>query len=109
MTYSFPSITCRVTVPPRPNRDHEVACNNIDPISDRDAQVNWTYSDADNDVQTNYQIEVATRSDFDPDSIVKRKTAPANTNVATVRNKLISDLAPNTQYYVRIRAYNVAN
>jgi len=109
MTYAFPSITCRVTVPPRPNRDHEVKCNNISPISDQDAQVNWTYSDADNDVQANYQIEVATRNDFATSSIVERITAPANTNIATVRSKLISNLAPNTQYFVRIRAYNPIN
>ncbi len=109
MTYAFPSITCRVTVPPQPNDEHNVACSGVDVLSDKSARVNWTYTDAENDPQTGFQIDVATRSDFATSSIVKSIVAPANTDISAIRNRVIMDLQANTQYYARIRAYNAMN
>jgi hypothetical protein len=108
MTYSLPAITCSVTVPPRPNINHAVSCGAIDTVSDDGAHINWVYTDSD-DTQTNFQIQVATRSDFAATSLVKNMTAPANTDISALRNAIISDLAANTQYYVRIRAHNTVN
>ena len=107
MTYSLPSITYTITVPPIVNVNHTVACNGANPISDRGATINWAYSDIDNDPQTNYQIQIATDSAFN--AIIHSIVAPANTNVASVRNTAISSLNPNTRYYTRVRAYNNTN
>ena len=107
MTYSLPSITYTVTVPHVVNANHTVVCNGANPITDRGATINWTYTDPTNDIQTNYQVQIATDSTFN--SIIHSIVAPANTNVSSVRNAAISGLNPNTRYYARVRAYNNAN
>lgn len=106
-TYSFPSITYTVTVPSVSNTPQATACNGIGNITASGATINWTYSDADNDPQTNYSIEVATDPAFN--NMYDSWTAPDNTDVTNVRSINITGLGPNTQYYARVKSYNDTN
>lgn len=84
-------------------------CNTLDSISDVGARVNWTYTDASQNPQTNFEIQIATRSDFATTSIVKMVTAPQNITVASARNIFITGLNADTQYYARARGYNAVS
>jgi hypothetical protein len=104
--YSFPSITYTITVPHTTNTPQVVSCTGVNPVTATNATVNWSYTDADNDPQSNYQVQVATDSAFS--NIVKSVTAGA-ANPAATRSALTDSLTPNTQYYARVRAYNATN
>ncbi len=106
-TYQFPKLTYTITVPPNPNVAQVSACQSVTNVNQNSAKLNWSYTDADNDAQTNYQIQVSTNSSFT--NIVKSIAAPANTNVSAIRSASISGLAPNTTYYARVSTYNNAN
>ncbi|MEI6553010.1 MAG: fibronectin type III domain-containing protein [bacterium] len=107
MTYSFPSITYTITVPSVSNVSQITSCNGVNNITTSGATVNWTYSDSDNDPQTNYAIDIATDPAFN--DIIDTETAPDNTDVSGIRSLAISGLDPNTTYYARIQTYNDTN
>lgn len=107
LEYSFPSITYTVTVPQTVNLEQITTCTPVTNITKNSATVNWSYTDVDNDPQTNYQVQIATDSAFT--NIVDSITAPANTDVSTVRSVVVTGLNANTTYYSRVRTYNTVN
>ena len=106
-SYELGSIVYNVTVPPIPNAPHVVTCTGISNISKYGATANWSYSDIDGDLQSNYVVQVSTDPSFV--NIVQSRTATANTDVSAVRSTVLSGLTSNTKYYVRVRAYNNTN
>lgn len=108
-TYSFYSAIYMVTVTQAANLPHTTTLNPVTSITQSGATINWSYSDPENDSQTNYQILVATSSTFAASSIVKNLTK-TTTNVSSVRSLNISQgLKASTLYYVKMRTYNENN
>lgn len=105
--FSFPSITYTITVPPVANAPHASACSGLTNITASGATLNWTYTDADSDAQTNYQIQVATDAAFT--AIVQSVGSTGDTSIANTRSKIITGLLPRTQYYARVKTHNDAN
>lgn len=106
--YNFYPAMYMVTVTEAVNLPQTTTLNPVTSITQSGATINWAYSDPENDAQTNYQIVVATSSNFTT-GIVKNITK-TTTNVSSVRSYTISQgLSPNTLYYVRVRTYNETN
>jgi hypothetical protein len=106
-SFSFDPIVYTITVSAITNTPQTTLCGGYTNIATTTATVNWTYSDSDNDPQTNYQIQIATDSGFN--DVIQSITAPANTVVSNVRSVNISGLTAGTTYYARVRTYNDTN
>lgn len=109
IAYSLPNITYTVTVPEEDdvNSEQVSACAGYSNIKDTSAVVKWSYTDVDNDPQTNYQVQVSEKSDFS--SLAMNVMAPSNTDVSSVRQRTVIYLEPETKYYGRVRTYNEEN
>lgn len=105
-TYSFPSITYTINVPATNNTPHVVTYEKADGIQADKATIHWTYTDADNDAQTNYQVQISDKADF---SNIITSYAYTTGDVATMRSISATGLTPSTIYYVRVKAYNNTN
>lgn len=106
--YSFYPAIYMVNVTEAANLPQTTTLNTVSSITQSGATFNWSYSDPENDSQTNYQILVATDSAFT--NIVKNITKTGTTNVSSVRSYTISQgLSANTAYYVKMRTYNDTN
>lgn len=105
--YSFYPAIYIVSVTEAANLPHTTTLNPVTSITQSGATINWSYSDPENNPQTNYQILVATDSAFT--NIVKN-IQKTTTNVASLRSVNISQgLVANTTYYVKMRTYNDTN
>ncbi len=82
------------------------SCSDTTNITSTGATINWTYTDGENKPQTNYQIQIATNSSFNSDTIVQSVAAPSNTDVSNIRSAAITGLNANTTYYARVRSDN---
>lgn len=89
------------------NTSQVITCPTPTEITTTGASVSWTYSDADSDPQTSYEVSVSKASNFSP--IDKSVTPAAGTNVSGVRKVTLTGLAQGTKYYVHVRAKNAAN
>lgn len=108
-TYQFPKITYTITVPPNANQDQVSSCQSITNVTQNSGQVNWAYTDADSDKQTNYKVQISKDAVFSAANIVKSISAPANTDVSNTLNTNITGLTPNTTYYAQVATYNDEN
>jgi hypothetical protein len=106
--YSFPSITYTITVTGTPNTPHISTCTTPTNITKDSATVNWSYTDADNNPQTQYQVQLSKKSFSDP--TFSTSTDVAFSGIGTnATSHTFTGLTPNTTYYSRVRTYNITN
>jgi energy-coupling factor transporter transmembrane protein EcfT len=114
VVFSFNNIVYTVTVPEVINTPQGAStCTTATNESRTTSQVNWLYSDPDNeanplvDPQTGYQVQVALDQNFN--NVIQSLVKPANTDVSAVRSRGVSGLDPNTKYYYRVKTQNNTN
>jgi hypothetical protein len=109
MTYSFPSITYTVTVPPVPNTLHVSTCTGTSAITKDSATVNWSYTDVDPlDVQTQYQVQLSTKS-YSDSGFTNADIVFSSSSASSVTNHTFTGLTASTTYYSRVQTYNATN
>lgn len=84
------------------NNAQVTVCSGVDYIAQTSANVKWSYSDAENNTQTAYNVQLATDSGFT--YIVAQGEG---TGAFNARN--ITGLTPNTTYYARVATKNDYN
>jgi hypothetical protein len=84
----------------QPDRPPVVNNITVSDISYTTAKVNWNYSDPDGDVQTLWNVQVATDTSFGVNTVA------SNSSYGTETNATVTNLIPNTRYYTRVQAYN---
>ncbi|MEI6711261.1 MAG: fibronectin type III domain-containing protein [bacterium] len=84
------------------NQPQVVTYKTADEITPTSATVHWTYTDPENDPQTEYEVGLSTSSNFISTPFVKIDTG-------AVTNASFSGLTPDTTYYVRVKAKNDVN
>lgn len=106
--FSFPPIYYGVTVNAKPNVAQNVVCTGATNISRNNATINWSYSDNDGDIQTNYHTQVATDPGF---TNVIWQIGYTGGDVTWLRsvNVPAGTLAAGTTYYMRTAGYNNIN
>jgi hypothetical protein len=97
--FSVSSISYNINVY-QPDRPPVVNNITVSDISYTTAKVNWNYSDPDGDVQTLWNVQVATDTSFGVNTVT------SNSSYGTETNAIVTNLIPNTRYYTRVQAYN---
>lgn len=108
-TYSFPPVIYTVTVPGTINTPHTSTCTGATGITTNSATVNWSYSDIDNDPQTQYMVQLSRKSYTDPTFATSTDVLFATSGTGGGTSHTFSGLVSNTTYYSRIRTYNQVN
>jgi hypothetical protein len=97
-----------ITVLSTPNTPHISTCTTPTNITKDSATVNWSYTDADNNPQTQYQVQLSKKSFSDP--TFSTSTDVAFSGIGTnATSHTFTGLTPNTTYYSRVRTYNITN
>lgn len=106
--YSFSDVVYTVTVTPQ-NIKQTSVCTGTSNVSADSATVNWSYSDPENDPQTQYVVQLSRKAYTDPDFDTSTDIAFVGSGTGTSTSHTFTGLASNTTYYSRVKTYNAIN